>query len=97
MGLTVSRKRDNNSAIRRKSHYFIETLLACFHASPLSGSSFTLEFKNAVFFNGRETLGLKHLEKDPGTKARTNKSFLFFCPGNFQSFPCWYSLVSRGH
>ena len=74
MGLTMIRKRDKNLAIRRKNHYLIKTLLACFHVCPLSRSSFILEFRNAVFSRGGGggTLGLRDLEKVPGTKARTN-------------------------
>ena len=75
MGLTMSRKRDKNLAFKRKSHYFIETLLVCFHACPLSRPSFILEFRNAVFSRegggGGGTSGLRDLEKDPGTKATT--------------------------
>ena len=71
-GVNREQKRDKTLAIRLKSHYF-ETILACFHACPLSGrSSFILELRNAMFFKGRKTLGLGDLEKDPRTKARTN-------------------------
>ena len=53
-GVNREQKRDKNLAIRLKSHYF-ETILACFHAYPLSGrSSFILELRNAMFFQGEE-------------------------------------------
>lgn len=72
MGLTFGRKLGKSLASRSKSPHPIETLLAGFHVGPLSRSNFILEFRNAVFFKGRETGELRDLEKDPGTEAKTN-------------------------
>ena len=68
MGLTMSRKREKNLASRRKSHYSIETLLACFRACPLYRSSFMLELRNVVSLRGGKLQDLKIYRKTLGLR-----------------------------
>ena len=51
MGLTVGRKLKKSLAYRLKSHHPIYTLLAAFHDSSLSMSSFILEAKKMLFLS----------------------------------------------
>ena len=87
-GLTLTGFRTTRP--RRKSHHPIDTLLAGFHVGPLSRSNFISEVRNAGFFarEGAEAEGgggtgeHRDLEKDPGTKAKSNnKLYPHVVPG----------------